>query len=71
MFDAEPPSMVAPAPVTATAQGIIHFPPTPPSALATMTWSELWTCEDVATEIGDENALRDVAAEMARRRTSN
>jgi len=46
------------------------FPPIPASALQTMTWAELWTCEDVATATGDVAGLHEVAAEMARRRAN-
>ena len=46
------------------------FTPVPASALRTMTWAELWVCEDEALATGDEDNHRAVQDELARRRAA-
>ena len=60
---------VAVAQVVEDAPARRRFAPIPSSALRTMTWAELWTCEEVALATGDVGGLDDVEAEMARRRS--
>jgi hypothetical protein len=45
-----------------------RFAVVPQSALQTMTWAELWVCEDEAIATGDEEGRRAVQSEIERRR---